>query len=152
MSYETADLIWNVYVRRGMAYIPDVALTDAGFNLDVEPVRVVEVKDVTSLANAISSAMSRGNPEIRAPARLPKPVILGPAGVKSWAAFEREGAVFAIFKDENEIEIVESEPTKSGAWTNDPIPEFTYTFPKTASAMDIAQFIAMRVGKRPDLQ
>jgi hypothetical protein len=153
MSYKTSLYVWNVYVRKGTAYIPDVALVKDGFNLDVEPVRVVDLQDIPSLVTAIHSAMTRGNPNIPKlpPGPFPKPVILEPAGVKSWAAFERRSACFSIWKDEREIEITETGRDGSGRWSDDPAVVVVQTFSKDASAADIANCIVKRASQRADL-
>jgi hypothetical protein len=84
-------MLWNVYLRQGVAYIPTVAQTDAGFFLDVDPVAVVSATDTEALQHAIKQAIGRGNPKVPAPTRaaFPKPVLLGYAKVKSWSAFEK---------------------------------------------------------------
>jgi len=153
MSYLTARYGWNVYVRKNVVYIPDVARVKDGFHLDVEPVRVVALQDIPALVAAIHSAMSRGNPNIPKlpPGPFPKPVILEPAGVKSWAAFERGSACFSIWKDEHEIEITETGRDASGRWSESPAVTVVQAFSKNTSALNIANCIANRASQRDDL-
>ena len=55
-------MLWQLYLRKGTAYVPIVAQTEAGFYTDIEPVAVVPVTDSRALENAIKAAMSKGNP------------------------------------------------------------------------------------------
>src|SRR5688572_21248607 len=82
-------MLWQLYLRKGMAYVPTVAQTGAGFYTNIEPVAVVPVTDSGALENAIKIAMSKGNPIVPTPTRdaFPKPVVLEYAKVKSWSAF-----------------------------------------------------------------
>jgi len=45
--------LWHIYIRSGMAYIPVVAKTVAGFYLEVEPVEVVHLSDKLALIAAL---------------------------------------------------------------------------------------------------
>lgn len=45
MKIHQVTPLWHVYVRDGIAFIRDVARTDAGYCLDVEPVRMAKVAD-----------------------------------------------------------------------------------------------------------
>jgi hypothetical protein len=143
--------MWHVYVRKGMAFVPDVARTKAGFFLDIEPVRVIQVSDLHSLASAIEQAMVAGNPLVPTPTRaaFPKPVILKPAGVKNWNAFVKRAACFTIFHLGDELEISETAPNDNGDWVD--APSLNQRLPATSSALDIAQRITGRVSERADL-
>src|SRR5436190_3958698 len=120
MSAEKARPLWHVYVRKGLAFVPNVAQTDAGFFLDTEPVRVVALNESQALACAIQEAIDIGNPRIPTPTRLtfPKPVILKPAGVKNWNAFVEGGVCFTIFRGEDELEIAETGRNEEGEWVD----------------------------------
>jgi hypothetical protein len=84
-------MVWHFYLRNGIAFIPTVAQTEAGFFLDVDPVAVVSATDTEALQRAIKEAVSRGNPKIPTPTRatFPKPVVLKYAKLKTWSAFEK---------------------------------------------------------------
>jgi hypothetical protein len=143
--------MWHVYVRGNTAFVPDVARTEAGFFLDVEPVATVKLEDVSSLAAAINLVMAKGNPTVPTPSRagFPRPVILKPSGVKNWNAFVERGACFTIFRGEGEIEIMETARNDAGEWVD--APSLNQKLPGDASATDIARCIAKRAVSRADL-
>jgi hypothetical protein len=134
-----------------MVFVPDVARTEAGFFLDVEPVRSAKLSDLQSLASAIEEAMAMGNPRVPTPTRaaFPAPVILKPAGLKNWNAFVKRGACFTIFRDEGGIEITETGCNDDGEWVDDP--SLNQKLSGGSPTLDIATRIAERVRRRPDL-
>jgi hypothetical protein len=151
MTNQQVRPLWNVYVVRGMALVPNVARTEAGYFLDVEPVRVAKVDDLQSLASAIEQAMAAGNPRVATPTRaaFPKPVVLEPAGMKTWKALERTGAAFTIFRGEDELEIAETGRNEDGEWVE---ASSNQKLTASSSAFEMAKRIAERVSQRADLQ
>ena len=143
--------MWHVYVRKDAAFVPDVAKTEAGFYLDVEPVKTVKLEDFSALAGAIDLVMAKGNPTVPTPTRggFPKPVILKPAGVESWNAFVERGACYTIFIGQGEIEIAETGRNDVGEWVD--APSLDEKLPGDSTAMDIAKHIAKRARHRTDL-
>lgn len=143
--------MWHVYVRKDTVFVPDVARTEAGFFLDVEPVRVAKLSDLQSLALAIEQAMVSGNPRVPTPTRaaFPKPVILKPAGVKNWNSFVERGACFTVFRGEGELEITETGRNDDGEWVD--APSLNQKLSGDSTALDIATRIAERAGQRADL-
>jgi hypothetical protein len=143
--------MWHVYVRKGTAFVPNVAQTEAGFFLDVEPVRVASLEDFRSLVSAIEQAMAAGNPPVPTPSRaaFPKPAILKPASVKNWNAFVTRGACFTVFRGESEIEIAETGRNEHGEWVEAPC--LNQKLSPSSPASEIARRIAERVRQRPDL-
>ena len=55
-------MLWHVYLRKGTAYVPTVAQTEAGFYTDIEPVAAVPVTDSAALENAVKVAMRKVTP------------------------------------------------------------------------------------------
>ena len=98
---------WHVYLRNGMVYIPVVAKTDAGFYMDINPVKVFGKSSRRDIFEAIFAMISKGNPRVATPVRdeYPKPVMLKPANVKSWGAFEKSAHCFQIIKTETDFSI-----------------------------------------------
>jgi len=143
--------MWHVYVRKGTAFVPNVARTEAGFLLDVEPVRVVKLSDLQSLASAIEQAMAAGNPRVPTPTRdeYKKPFLIGLAGVRTWKAFERTGACFTVFRSNDELEITETARNDDGEWVD--APSLNQKLSPTAPASEIARRIAERTSQRADL-
>jgi hypothetical protein len=66
-------------LRKGVAYIPTTARTEAGYWLAIEPVEAIE----------------RGNPVVKTPTRqnFPPPVMQPYCGMKSFSEFERTAAL-----------------------------------------------------------
>jgi hypothetical protein len=143
--------MWHVYVRSGTAFVPDVAQTQAGFFLDVDPVRVADLDDFESLSSAIEEAMRAGNPRVPTPTRsaFPKPVILKPAGVKSWNAFVERGACFTIFRDNEGLEITETARNEAGEWVD--APALSWRLSPSSPASELARRIVERAAQREDL-
>ena len=139
------------YVRKGTAFVPNVAQTEAGFFLDVEPVRIAKLDDFESLASAIEQAMLAGNPRVPTPTRaaFPTPVILKPAGTKNWNTFVERGACFTIFRGAAELELAETARNDDGEWVDDA--SLSQKLPASSSAVDIAKRIAERADQRADL-
>lgn len=148
---EAARAMWHVYVRKGIALIPNVARTDAGFFLDVDPVRVVGLNEPQALAAAIEQAMAAGNPQVPTPTRaaFPTPVILKPARVKTWKGFVHGGACFTILRGEGGIDIEETGRDENGEWKD--APSLSQKLAASASALDIAHRIATHASQRSDL-
>jgi hypothetical protein len=115
-------MLWHVYVRKGMVFIPNVARTDAGFYVDIDPVAVVESAIRQSVIDAIKAAVVRGNPRIDSPKRatFPKPVVLSYAKVKSWAAFEQGASCWIISNAESTFQLRPQRTNPSGGWEDEP--------------------------------
>jgi hypothetical protein len=143
--------MWHVYVRKGTAFVPNVAQTEAGFLLDVEPVRVANLDELQLLTSAIEEAMRAGNPRVPTPTRaaFPKPVILKPAGVKNWNAFVERGACFTVFRGNEELEITETARNEDGDWAD--APALNQKLSPASPASEIARRIVERAGQRADL-
>lgn len=151
MNNQAIGPIWHVYVRNGTAFVPNVARTEAGFILDVEPVRVAKLNDTPSLESAIEQAMAAGNPRVPTPTRdeYKKPFLIGLAGVRTWKAFERTGACFTVFRGEDGLEITETARNDDGEWVE--APSLNQNLPGNSPALAIAKRIAERAGQRADL-
>ena len=102
MRNDEPSMLWNLYIRNGIVYVPTVAKTEAGFYMDIDPVRTVPVVESDRLQAAVAAAISDGNPAIPTPSygAFPKPVILKHAAVRSWAAFERSATYWRISEKE----------------------------------------------------
>jgi len=89
---------WSFYLRKGVTYIPTTARTEAGYWLAIEPVDVAPVRTADDLHQALLKAIERGNPVVKTPTRqnFPPPVMQRYCGMKSFSAFERTAALWAI--------------------------------------------------------
>jgi hypothetical protein len=96
-------MLWNIYLRNGVAYVPTVARTEAGYYLDIEPVAAVSATDSVALSDALKHVMAKGNPIVPTPTRaaFPKPVVLRHANVRSWADFERTASQWTISRKDD---------------------------------------------------
>ena len=59
----------SFYLNRGLAFVPTMARTEAGYWLAAEPVVVQRVENVETLQNLLLDALARGNPTVPTPAR-----------------------------------------------------------------------------------
>jgi len=143
--------MWHVYFRAGRFFVPVVARTDAGYYLDIEPVGVSAVDDAGALTALLQQVIDAGNPPVPAPLRgqFPRPVILGPAGVKSWAAFERTSVCWTITSVGREHLVAATGRAPDGRWRDDPT--HTATVAADAGVAGIASAILRQVTARDDL-
>lgn len=100
-------MLWHFYLRKGAAYVPTVAQTEAGFYMDIEPVEVVPLSNMEALQRAVKQAISRGNPRVSTPSRatFPKPVVLSHAKVKSWSTFEESASCWQIVEKDGSYQM-----------------------------------------------
>jgi hypothetical protein len=99
----------SFYLRKGVAFVPTMAGTGAGYWLSVEPVDVQNLETVDALQAILLAAIARRNPMIPAPTRenFPRPVMERYCGLKSLSAFERTAACWAISQDHTGYRICE---------------------------------------------
>jgi hypothetical protein len=108
--------LWHFYIRKGKAYLPVVAQTDAGFFLDIDPVTVIAADDREALVRAVAEQIIAGNPVVPTPKRSAygTPVVVKAAGVKTWSAFEQSARSFTAYRTESEYQIPPMERTAEG--------------------------------------
>ena len=95
-------------LRKGQAFVPTMAKTEAGFYIGIEPVEVVDPRNRPGLEDALKRTISRGNPTMPTPPRsnFPESVLVKHAKAKSLFDFEkyatswklsmRDGAYFIV--------------------------------------------------------
>jgi hypothetical protein len=113
-----ATQMWHFYVRRGKVYLPTVALTDAGYFLDLEPVEVIDATDTEELTHSLTEAILAGNQVISAPTRTAhsQSVVSKTAGVKSCSAFEKGACCYSVYRKPTGYEIPALEQMSDGGW------------------------------------
>jgi len=81
----------SFYLRKGTAFIPTMAKTEAGYSMGIEPVDVQKVESPEALQALLIAAIKRGNPVVPTPTRdnFPRPLMERYCGLKSLSAFER---------------------------------------------------------------
>lgn len=138
-------MLWQLYLRRNTTYVPTVARTEAGYYIDIEPVRVVSAKDSNALQRAIEQAMTEGNPNIPAPTRaaFPKPVVLKYAKVKSWSAFEGDALYWQILETDGTYQVKPGRRRPDGGWLGDA--QRAESFPPGTAPDEVARRVAALV-------
>lgn len=107
----------QVYIFENRFYVPDVGRTIEDVSVDIEPVRAVDVSDVTGLAGALQATIERGNPRIPTPNRNTyEPIIIKVSGAKNWRDFEKRALCFMITRLPDRFELVPSKRTRGGKW------------------------------------
>lgn len=115
-------MLWHVYLRKGVIFVPTVAKTDAGFFMDIDPVTVVDSANHEGVVDAIKATISKGNPTVATPTRgtFPKPVVLPYANVKSWVTFEKNAFCWKISRNELGFQLRPQRKNFAGGWEDDP--------------------------------
>ncbi len=91
----------SFYLRKGVAFVPTMAKTEAGYWMGVEPVDVQKVDTTEALQRLLLAAIARGNPVVKTPTRqnFPRPLMERYCGMKSLSAFERTATCWSISQD-----------------------------------------------------
>jgi hypothetical protein len=114
-------MLFHIYIRRGMVYVPTVAQREGGPYTDIEPVAVVPIANVDGLRRALAEAIARGNIIVPIPkGKWPAPVVLKYAGVKTWSAFARDASPWSIEEEDGQYQIVGYRTHPKGYWQQDP--------------------------------
>lgn len=143
--------MWHVYYRAGRFFVPVVAQADAGYFVDIEPVATIALDDPAGLASSIDAVIDKGNPRIPSFARseFPRPVVLAPAGVKSWATFERKAACWTVTREAGDTVVTASGRGADGKWVDDP--SSTVRVSTSDGAAGIVAVILQQLAERSDL-
>lgn len=135
----------DFYIHRGIAYIPVLAKTEAGFYLQVDPAVVVEVEDTKSFETALKHAIARGNPIVPTPNpdALPEPDMHKRAGVKSWSQFEKEAAYWSAYEENGVFKFGPWKRYERRGWVPDP--DRLESLPLNSSIDDFARRVVEAV-------
>jgi hypothetical protein len=122
MTATIKDGFWMLTIRKGQAFIPTMAQTEAGFYMGIDPVEVADVSDRKAVEDAMLRAIVRGNPTVPTPTRdtFPGDVLLKHAKVKSLSTFEKLAQTWKFSKREGAYLIAPYRPLKSGGSEEDP--------------------------------
>ncbi len=144
----------SIFVRRGMAYLPVMALTDTGLRMGVEPIYAVTIAS-TALVDALQNVLAAGHPRIPHPTQDEWPRIsrespvLKAAGVKGWKEFSRDSAVYNVDWTERGVTVYISQLDKQGR------AEFAQarkmSFAPDSPVQSIAEAIVEDILSRPEL-
>ena len=122
MTAAVKDGFWMLTVRKGQAFIPTMAQTEAGFYMRIDPVEVVDASDRKAVEDAMLRAIARGNPIVHTPTRdnFPEDVLLKYTRVKSLSTFEKLAQTWKFSKGQGAYLIAPYRPLKSGGSEEDP--------------------------------
>jgi hypothetical protein len=114
-------MLFNVYLRRGVVYVPTVAKRDTAVYTDIEPVAVVPVADGEGLRCALLDTIARKNVAVPVPrGKWPPPVLLKYSGAKTWSAFARDASTWNIEEQDGKYQIEGYRTHPKGYWEEDP--------------------------------
>ena len=133
-------MLTHIYLRKGTVYLPTVARVEAGYYLDIEPVRAISASDSAGLKDAIVEAICKENQTVPTPSRaaFPKAVLLNYAKVKSWSAFEQGAVFWSIEESAGNFRIRPGrKPADERGWEDDP--ERIESFPSGTTPDTVAQ-------------
>lgn len=116
------DGFWMLVVRRGKAYAPTMARTEAGFYLASEPVFVADTSASWDVEVALLNAVRNGNPLIPTPDRdsVREYVVLKYSGTKSLSAFERLATKWRMSCTNGKLSIAPYRTGRYGGFEEDP--------------------------------
>lgn len=117
---------------------------DKGFYRGIEPVAVVSVTDTNALREALAATVVRGNPSVPALRRseYPPPVLLKYARVKTWSAFDRDAALWAVGEDGGRFVIIPYKKRLTGELVQDQNGKIEFP-PGSSADMVIERIIAI---------
>jgi hypothetical protein len=136
-SHISRDLNCNVYLRKGIVYLPTMGKMSKGFYRGVEPVAVVSVANVGDLRKALAAMIVRGNPRVPMLRRREwrPPILLNYAGVKYWSAFERGMCFWSLERRDGIFQIAVQMRHPDRMWRDDP--DQLVAFPPGASTDEV---------------
>jgi hypothetical protein len=114
-------MYFHVYLKNGTVYVPTVAKMGDGFYRDIEPVAVVAASNTEALRQALSGAITRGNPSAPTLPRRqwPPPVVLKYAGAKNWSSFERDMSLWGLEEKDGAFTIIGKRKRDDGTVVDD---------------------------------
>jgi hypothetical protein len=146
----------TLYVLGNKVIVPTVSRTQAGYNLETEPVASLDLAD-PALPEVLQHVLERGNPIIPTPSRanFPKPVVLSYAGAKSWSEFTEIADRWELTEHNGTYTLArgtrDSDANYWGGKEKLPIPlNATGTRPNTSAIVDAILSATMDRGAKSD--
>jgi hypothetical protein len=129
----------HLYLRKGILYVPTMGKMDEGFYRGVEPVAVISASNSEGVRECLRGAVARGNPAVpMLPRRkIPPPILLKYAGVKSWSAFERGMSSWTVKKQDGIFQIAGQIKHTDRMWRDDP--DQIISFPPSTHADEVIE-------------
>jgi hypothetical protein len=114
-------MLFQVYLRRGLVYVPTTAMREGGAYTAIEPVAVVPVTKADEIHRSLLDAIARKNITVPVPkGKWPAPVLLKYADAKTWADFARDASTWYIQDRSGEYQIGGYRMNQKGYWEEDP--------------------------------
>jgi hypothetical protein len=115
-------MVYGLYLRKGMVYIPTKAETPSGSYREIEPVSVVPVSETEDLRAALKECIARGNPPLESYSSTDQSqaVVLKYAGVGSFSSFARGAQPWTIVLKDGVYEIRGQRKRSDRGWEQDP--------------------------------
>lgn len=110
-----------LYFLEDKAILPTIGKTDAGYDLEIEPVTVLDVSDRDGILAALAAALSTGNPVIPTPAlnQFQEPVVMRHVHLRSYQQFVEKATTWSILKGDDYYLIVPYLKGDCSGWTED---------------------------------
>lgn len=99
--------------------IPQLAETQEGFLVEIEPVEIFSVDQIDQWKSVMYKRLSQGNPIIPTPekAEAPGSPILARLNLKRWDDFEKKAVLYTIHAGPRFISVYATGKKKDGRWT-----------------------------------
>jgi hypothetical protein len=113
---------FDLYLRRGVVYLPTTAKVLTGGGQEIEPVEKAAISDETALRQAIRETLARGNPVLASYsyADNPEPWVIKSAKVKSFGEFAQGTLLWIIVEKDGAYEIRPQKKVPYKGWIPDP--------------------------------
>lgn len=143
--------LFHFYLRNRKVIIPTVALTEAGFYMDVGPVTVVDTAAVDKLKAVLMDALEGENPGIPTPEKAAKPgsVVLDAVGIKRWEAFERQSILYTVHITTKSVWLYVTGRGANGMWVK--ASENERAFPLSTPVPDLVTALIDDMTKQPEM-
>lgn len=153
MNSKQSDAWIALYVTNRLGFIPTEALTNAGFYLQVEPVRQVNYWDLDELTAALQSALENGNPEITVPPGVQHhEFVMGRyLSVSGQEDFEKATIPIRIEENDDHYSVRSWKKLANGKWEGEKNLALNCVVAKSNGARGIAEAIIEHLKSRKDL-
>jgi hypothetical protein len=116
-------MLFSCTLKDGIAYVPTVVKTEAGFYMQAEPVAVIPAGHTAALRHALHAVMAKGNEIVPTPKRnaYPAPVLPKYAGANNWSVFKKGSSEWSIREENANYQIIpyRNDPHGSETWIED---------------------------------
>jgi hypothetical protein len=99
--------------------IPELAETEEGFFVEIDPIKIFSVQDIVGWKDVIYRVLSQGNKMIPTPEQTAEPgsPILEALGLKRWDDFERQSVLYTVHVGPRFISVYATGKNQDKRWT-----------------------------------